>query len=333
MVQMLNKEQKEFFYHILHLIKTSDKPFYNFLSGGAGVGKSHLTKALYQAALKFYNARAGEDFHHINVLLLVPTGKAAYNIKGNTIHSALAIPANQSLKNYKHLDSSRPNTIRSCIGGVKLIFLDEISMVGSCMFNIQINNRLTDIEGTKEDFGGVSIIAIGDLFQLQPVMDGYIFKDMDSLEYTVLTPNLWQQHFTMFELQEIMRQKESKDFAEILNRLREDRHNPLDILKIKERLISDELQITDSYPINVPHLFIQNAKVNEFNNRVHHALPGTKFQIKAQDSVIRANSVELRDKIMKQIPTDPRKTKQLVCNLQLAEGERTKLAMCELKMV
>ena len=190
MVQMLNKEQKEFFYHILHLMKTSDNPFYNILSGGAGVGKSHLTKALYRAVLKFYNAREGEDFHDINVLLLAPTGKAAYNIKGNTIHSSLAIPAIQSLKNYKHLDSSRLNTIRSCIGGVKLIFLDEISMVGNCMFNIQINNRLKDIKGTKEDFGGVSIIAIGDLFQLQPVMDGYIFKDMDSLEYTVLTPNL-----------------------------------------------------------------------------------------------------------------------------------------------
>ena len=49
MVQKLNKQQKEFFFHILHLIKTTDKPFYCFLSGGAGVGKSHLTKALYQA--------------------------------------------------------------------------------------------------------------------------------------------------------------------------------------------------------------------------------------------------------------------------------------------
>ena len=78
MVQMLNKEQKEFFYHILHLIKTSDKPFYCFLSGGAGVGKSHLTKALYQAALKYYNTRAGVDFGEIKVLMLAPTGKAAY---------------------------------------------------------------------------------------------------------------------------------------------------------------------------------------------------------------------------------------------------------------
>ena len=46
MVQTLNKEQKEFFYHFLHQIKTSETPFYCFLSGGAGVGKSHLTKAL-----------------------------------------------------------------------------------------------------------------------------------------------------------------------------------------------------------------------------------------------------------------------------------------------
>ena len=42
MVQKLN-EQKEFFYHVLHLIKTSANPFYCFLSGGAGVGKSHLS--------------------------------------------------------------------------------------------------------------------------------------------------------------------------------------------------------------------------------------------------------------------------------------------------
>ena len=69
-VQKLNKKQKEFFYHILHQIKTSEKPFYAFLSGGAGVGKSHLIKSIYQAALKYYNSRAGEDFHETKILLL-----------------------------------------------------------------------------------------------------------------------------------------------------------------------------------------------------------------------------------------------------------------------
>ena len=198
-------------------------------------------------------------------------------------------------------------------------------MVGNTMFNVQINNRLKDIKGTREYFGGVSIIAIGDLFQLQPVMDAYIFKDMDNSEYGILAPNLWQQHFEMFELQEIMRQRESKVFAEILNRLREGKHTQADILKIKERSIQQDT--VDNYPMHTPHLFIQNAKVNEFNDRVHRAAHGDKYTIKAQDNVIGANSAELREKIMKQIPLDPRKTKQIISNLQLAEGERTEIAI------
>ena len=40
----------------MHIIKTSDKPFFAFLSGNGGVGKSHLIKSIYQAALKYYNA-------------------------------------------------------------------------------------------------------------------------------------------------------------------------------------------------------------------------------------------------------------------------------------
>ena len=97
MVQTLNKEQKEFYYHILHPMKISNDPFYCFFSGGAGVGKSHVTKPLYQAALKYYNTKAGDGFHQVKVLMLAPTGKAAYNIKGNTIHSALAIPCSLSI--------------------------------------------------------------------------------------------------------------------------------------------------------------------------------------------------------------------------------------------
>lgn len=172
MVRQLNKEQKLFFYHILHEIN----PFYSFLSGGAGVGKTYVTKALYQAAIKQYITRAGHDFLEIKAVLMASTEKAAYNIKDNTIHSALAIPACQSLKIYKSLDSSRPNTLRCRLGGVKLIFVDEMSMVGNTMLNMQINDRLKDIKGCKEDFGGVSIVAIGDLFQLEPVMDSHIFR-------------------------------------------------------------------------------------------------------------------------------------------------------------
>lgn len=87
--------------------------------------------------------------------MLAPTGKATYNIKRNTIHSAFAIPASQSLKEYKPLDSTRLNTLRCQLGGVKLIFMGEISMVGNTICNVQLNNRLEDIKGSKNDFGRV----------------------------------------------------------------------------------------------------------------------------------------------------------------------------------
>ena len=44
-------------------------------------------------------------------------------------------------------------------------------MVGCAMFNVQLNNRLKAIKGSKDDFGGLSMVAIGDLFLLEPVMD------------------------------------------------------------------------------------------------------------------------------------------------------------------
>ena len=127
----------------------------------------------------------------------------------------------------------------------------------------------------------------------------------------------------MFELNEIMRQKDSKVFAELLNRLPEGNHTESDILKLKERVIQEDI----NNPLDAPHLLIQNAKVDEFNARAHNAARGNKFRISAQDSVIGANSPELRDKILTQIPKDPSKTKQLASQLCLPEGERTELVM------
>ena len=94
----------------------------------------------------------------------------------------------------------------------------------------------------------------------------------------------------MFELNEIMRQRESRVFAEILNRLREGNHTDHEILKTKEKIVSD-----DNSLINVPNLFTQNNKVNDFRERVHQAATGEQHTIKSQDSVIGAtSSAELR---------------------------------------
>ena len=106
-----------------------------------------------------------------------------------------------------------------------MIFVDEISMVGDDVFTIQLNDRLKVIKGCREDFRGVNIITIGDLFQLEPVTDAFIFKDLKNVEYAVLSPSLWHKHFKIFELDEFMCQRDSKLFAELFNRLREGKHS------------------------------------------------------------------------------------------------------------
>lgn len=189
-----------------------------------------------------------------------------------------------------------------------------MSVVGSNMFHIQINNRLKDIKGSSLPFGGVSVITIGDLFQLTPVMDSNVFKE--TLEYSILAPNPWQELLKMFEFDEIMRQRDCKLFAELLNRLREGKHTPQDIIKLRDRLVEST---SDNYPLELPHVFATNDEVNKFNDRVHMALSGAKYSIKAHDSVIGAESQKLRNRILNRIPVDkPNKTNQLYTILNVA---------------
>ena len=146
-----------------------------FLSGGASVGKRTVTNTLYKALIRYLNAQTENDPDDISVLKVAPTGKAAFNVRGNTLHSAFKIPGNRGF-NYSTLDRDRFNTIRSQLQRMQVVFIDEISMVGSGMFNF-LGLRLQQTMGTKEPFGGLSIINVGDLCQLKPVFNHWIFEN------------------------------------------------------------------------------------------------------------------------------------------------------------
>lgn len=64
---------------------------------GAGVGKRSVTNALYEALVRYLNSIVGKNPDDVKVVKTAPTGKAAFNIKGNTLHSAFTIPANRVL--------------------------------------------------------------------------------------------------------------------------------------------------------------------------------------------------------------------------------------------
>ena len=122
LVQSLNVEQNELFYHLQNSLKAGKLPLRLFLSGVACVGKITVTNALYEALIRYLNARPENDPDDISVVKVAPTGKAAFNIGGNTLHSAFKIPANRGFS-YCTLDRDRLNTIRSQLQRIQVIFI------------------------------------------------------------------------------------------------------------------------------------------------------------------------------------------------------------------
>ncbi|XP_061173536.1 uncharacterized protein LOC133182702 [Saccostrea echinata] len=308
LVSKLNKKQMEFFTHVLHWIKTKKEPLRVFLTGGAGVGKSVVVRALYEALTRHYCSTEGENPDDCKVLLCAPTGKAAFNIKGQTIHSAFKIPASQGF-NCKPLDSESLNTLRTMYKYLSTVIIDEVSMVGNSQLNC-VHERLKQIKGSKEYFGGINVILIGDLFQLKPVMDGWVFDDLKK-NFGPLATNLWRDLFTMHELTEIMRQKDDVHFAELLNRLREGNQTEADIQTLKQRCVDESQPV---YPRDAPRLYTRNESVNAYNNQVFLLADGEKVNIPAHDSVVgRENLLQHLN-----LPDDSSKTAGLAKNVPIA---------------
>ena len=115
-----------------------------------------------------------------------------------------------------------------------------------------VNLHLQDILQNKLPFGGVNVIAIGDLFQLQPVKSNFIFMDPKH-NYGPLATNLWCEYLTLSELTEIMHQKDDKEFAEILKRLRIWTHAKKGIDIIETRRVTQE---QSEQLHHIPHSFL-----------------------------------------------------------------------------
>ena len=160
LLRSLNLRQKEFFNHIVHWIKCKHEPIYAFLTGGAGVGKSVVIRALYQSLYRILNLRDGENPDDIRILLCAYMDFAAFNISGQTICSAFHKKIYQGT-NLLSLD--KLNTFRIKYRHLKVI-IDEISMVGNQTLSFK-DTRLQQLTGTKAVYCGLSVIAVGDLYR------------------------------------------------------------------------------------------------------------------------------------------------------------------------
>ena len=310
-IRLLNKKQREFFIHVLHWIKTKTEPLHAFLTGGAGVGKSVVVRALHQALMRELDTVEGENPDLCRVLLCAPTGKAAYNISGVTIHSAFGIPASQGF-HCKPLTSDVLNTLRSKYRCLSVVVIDEVSMVGNSMLKL-INDRLQQIFGRRDFFGGIHVILIGDLFQLKPVMDAWIFEDLKN-DFGPLATNLWQDLFSVHELTDIMRQKDDLEFAVLLNRLREGNQTKEDLDVLRSRIANSDSNTTR----DIPHLFTVNEKVRTYNSKVYDKCKKEKTTVTSMDCFVGGHK-ELEHKL-KRLPENPSKTAGLEHSVSVGVG-------------
>ena len=253
-------------------------PFYMFLTGGAGVGKSHLVKTIVQTVTRLFSRHNQENDAH--VLVCAPTGAAAYNVSGLTLHSAFLLPVHsRTSDDYIPLSGEKLANLKEAIGKVKLLVIDEISMVGADML-LTVHRRLCDIMCTDEPFGGITVLAVGDLLQLPPVAQKNVFEPPRD-EMTALYGSLWQNHFQLVELTEIQRQKGDRGFADVLNRVRIGEHTEEDIQILQTRTTHPQSEL---YPGDATHIFPFNKQVQKHNEEKLQQLPGPHFAFKAIDS-------------------------------------------------
>ena len=197
----LNDEQKR----ALELLHSGRNVF---LTGKAGTGKSTV--------LRRFQAECNQE-----CVFLAPTGIAAINIDGATIHSFFQLqPALLTPDSIEEISNRRRIKM---IREVETIVIDEVSMVRSDLF-AAINMRLQQVMHNSSPFGGKQIILVGDFFQLPPVVKTETESDYLNREFGghyAFQTDLWQQaDFHCVCLQKVQRQKDDETFMSILNDLR-----------------------------------------------------------------------------------------------------------------
>lgn len=174
-----------------------------FLTGRAGTGKTTLLRRII--------ASEGD-----RTVVLAPTGLAAVNVGGQTIHSFFNFAP-------RLLDASDAKRLRNqrVVRAMQTLIIDEVSMVRADMMQA-IDNSLRLNRGIRQPFGGVRMILSGDLHQLPPVVEGDVQPILDS-EYGgawfFKAPAIENGGFRLAALKRVFRQ-EDEDFIRILNGLR-----------------------------------------------------------------------------------------------------------------
>jgi GTPase SAR1 family protein len=203
-----------------------------FLTGKAGTGKTTFLHRLKQKSLK-------------RMVVVAPTGVAAINAKGVTIHSFFQIPfgpilPNTDLNGSKSFNRKFNKTKINIIKSMDLLVIDEISMVRADVLDA-IDSTLKRFKNRNKVFGGVQVLMIGDLHQLSPVIkeqEWALLKDVYNTIFFFSSNAFQASNAITIELQHIYRQ-DDPTFIEVLNAVRSNTLTPEVAKTLNARYIPD----------------------------------------------------------------------------------------------
>lgn len=191
-----------------------------YITGKAGTGKSTL--------LTYFREHTNK-----NIVILAPTGIAAINVEGSSIHSFFRFPPTLIEKKNITADPSRKELFEN----LDTIIIDEISMVRADLLD-GIDQSLRLNRNSARPFGGVQMIFFGDVYQLPPVVPGRdlldYFNESFGGIYFFNSRVFKELKLDYIELKNVFRQKD-ETFKSILNEIRENRISNNTLLKLNER--------------------------------------------------------------------------------------------------
>lgn len=239
-----------------------------FLTGKAGTGKTTFLKALKEHSSK-------------RIIVVAPTGVAAINAGGVTIHSFFQLPLSPyvpgtTFKDRYDFGKEKRRIIRT----LDMLVIDEISMVRSDLLDA-IDNVLRRYRDPTLPFGGVQLLMIGDLHQLTPVVtprDGELLRPYYDTPYFFGSHALQQTSYVTIQLTHVYRQQD-QTFIDILNHVRDGVPTAEDLARLNARCKPMFIPKAEEGYIR---LTTHNRMADSYNDNELHKLSGKRYVFKAE---------------------------------------------------
>lgn len=243
-----------------------------FLTGKAGTGKTTFLHNLQKESAK-------------RMIITAPTGVAAINAGGVTLHSFFQLPFGPFVPGSEGYDRNSQRQFRfskekrQIIQSLDLLVIDEISMVRADLLDA-VDATLRRFRRNEQPFGGVQLLMIGDLHQLSPVAKPAEWKHLQQYYKSVYffsSKALAATKLLTIELKHIYRQSDEK-FIALLNKVRTNRLDTESLLALNERHIEDFRSEEDEGYIT---LTTHNRSAEELNVTCLDDLEGKKYSFHA----------------------------------------------------